>query len=241
MKCNNIWQPESFVQQIRPYHPPHLDTFIERAEPLLDNYWLACIAALLSRDSMVSDSETERCRLTYRAAILERIIKLRWNSSFNANLRLPKKVLGIFKLESELWNCAIDLMLELSLISPVRYTPTPIWFTHCLMEGSLGAFTPQADKKIDYRKILQSGNQALKASTNPFDPTESPYTWRLIEDSCKLAERNDQFRKQKYTPLRQAREKLVAHLIYTPAQIITEEALKKRRPLKRPHTKGFQT
>jgi len=237
----SIWQPEPFTKHIRPYHPPHLDTFIEKAAHILDNYWLACVAALLSRDSMKSDSEIDRCRLTYRAAILERIIKLRWDSKFNGNLRIPKKEVRVIKLEGELWNCAIDLMSELSLITPVRYPHTSIWFTLSIMEGCLGAFTPQESKKIDFRKNLQSGNQDLKAYINPFNHNESPYTWRLIEDSRKLAARNDEFRKQKYTPLRQAREKLTTHLINTPAQIITEDTLKKRRPMKRSHNKGFQT
>jgi hypothetical protein len=239
----NIWQPEPFAKKIKSDIPSPLFNFIERVEPLVDNYWLGCIAALLSRDSMKCNSEIEKCRLMYRAAILEQIIKLRWNSTFSANLRLPKRELGVFKLEGELWNCAINLMMELSLISPLKYPHTPIWFTLCIMEGQLGAFIPDVNRKIDFRKILQNGNQALKNYTNPFNQDESPSTWQLIEDSRKLAEHNDQFRKQKYTPMRKAREKLATHLINTPAQILSDLPkipAKKRRPLKRPHSKGFQ-
>jgi hypothetical protein len=236
-----IWLPEPFTDKIKNEIPPHLLPLIRRAEPLLDNVWLAAISILLSRHSMTSNSEIEKARITYRAAILEQIIKLRWKSNFKADLHLPKRELRIFKLEGELWNCVIDLMLELSLISPLKYRHTAIWFTLCLMEGELGAFNPLVDKKIDFRKILQKANQALKGFENPFNPQESPSTWVLIEDSQKLAELNNQFRKLKYLPLRNAREKLTTHLINTHAQILSEIPPKKRQALKRTHTKGFQT
>jgi hypothetical protein len=238
-KYKGIWLPESFAEKIKDDIPPHLLPLIRRAEPLLDNVWLTAISILLSQHSITSDSEIEKVRVAYRAAILEQIIKLRWNSSFSANLRLPKREIRVIKLEGELWNSVIDLMLELSLISPLKYRLTPIWFTQCLMEGELGAFNPEVTTKIEFRKILQSSNQALKNYANPFNCDVASSTWLLIEDSSKLAEQNDQFRKLKYTPLRNAREKLTTHLINTPAQILSEIPPKKRRPLKRSHTKGF--
>jgi hypothetical protein len=185
--------------------------------PSIEQPWRDLIRAMTSPELLLSTIDSRRGELSpsqaidlcYKAAILEQVIRLRWDSKFR--ISLPQRYRNTFKPEGELWHRVLTLVQEVHLLHPSGYSHPAVWFALALDEGVLGGINHGRGKDYDIR-VIQQQNKALQSLSNPFDRAKYPHTWALIEKAGEVAEQLDRFRASIYRPMLAARSALAQEL-----------------------------
>lgn len=156
-----------------------------------------------------------------RIITFSEMIRDRWNSKFRlADRPKPSEDRKGYELKAKIFSKTLDLIQEVHLLcasDPTGQMTALKWFVLIIDELQIDAVwfpdSPELGSKTQARKILQEQNSLIKGYKNPFSAESCPATFLLLEAARIFAESHDRFRRNYYTPFRQAREALATHLI----------------------------
>lgn len=126
-----------------------------------------------------------------------------------------RKLKPIIQLEVNLWQSVFKMLENMfyrnSFIEIPKFSLYKLIRERELMVF-IASYTGGQLRVKDYLAIRQHQNRELQGCENPFDREKSPYTWGIMNSVIRIAERDDEFRKNFYMPVIRDRQKFTAFM-----------------------------
>lgn len=170
------------------------------------NWWPLVLSSLTTHPP----GQTEPAQVVfheYRRLVVEEFAGQRWNSRRRVK-GLPRSFKRWVQAEAKILNALLDLLQEVKELSPATLgaRPNPLWFMALVAEyeaWSQSCFEDDEPTKTQFLKRYRGITKQLQAGENPF---QEPSTAHLFNAATRLAGRNDNFRRDRFTPFIKARQ-----------------------------------
>lgn len=125
------------------------------------------------------------------------------------------KLMPIIQLEVNLWQ-SVFKMLE-NMFYRTSFIDIPEFSLYGLIRERelmvfIASYIGGKLRVKDYLAIRQHQNRELQGCENPFEREKSPYTWGIMNSAIRIAEHDDEFRKNFYMPVIRDRQKFTAFI-----------------------------